>query len=327
MKEYRCPLCNSTIDLQTYTHIHNIDKSNQQKTKAAIAIAVKQAITKSNKEHDDQVKSLMDTIAELTAKKELSEEHTTANKKGIQVERDLTEILKGMFPDDDIDHTGKGGNDILAFPKNSQSKQIGIISIESKRKSPKGLITKDDIKDAVKGKIKYKADYTFLVTNVVKPNKYFNGSCSYDKLNGIYICSFDVIIAQYFMAHESLLLISQYKHSPEERETKLQMIKEYIESGVFQKLTSTVQSGCNKIIQNINNDIYYHISNWKEQFQIISTIHKSNMENDNNIRLILQGTKPNDKLTTSESSLDIIKLPELPARPRLLNQGANNASN
>lgn len=207
------------------------------------------------KEKDIQLDSLKKTIEELKRK---SEEGST-RLQGEAQELWLEELLKDNFPHDSIDEVGKGidGADCVQTVRNGFRNECGKIIFESKRTKTFQKVWIDKLKTDMRSK---QADVAILVTSVYPKN--FN---CFGEIEGIWICSYNEVIALTSALRYTIIRIAETKKAEENKGEKMQMMYDYLTGTEFRQQIQTIVEGFLNLKNSINKERIQMEKIWKER--------------------------------------------------------------
>jgi hypothetical protein len=224
-----------------------------------------------------KVKTLEERIRQL-------EEGSTPQTEGLEFEEKLSARLKREFPEDDVQHKGRGG-DVLHFVK-FERKAAGIIIYECKR-TPK--ILNQHIQQAFQAKQSREADFAVLVTTGQK--KGFSGL---GQLNGVLVVSPLGAIPLASLLRGHLIEMMRAKITKEKRAAiaQQQQLMKYITSPQFKNPIEEVIHLTSELQDMIKNEAREHFKMWQKRWQHYQTIHWDSTQINNNLQFVLQGKEP-----------------------------------
>ena len=180
--------------------------------------AVSLEIAELKKKNDDMQRALEEAKAKGTQKSQQLQ--------GEVLELDLEEKLKNAFVYDEITPIGKGvqGADILQNVRNQNGKLAGVILWETKRaKWTKSWIPK--LKEDVR-----KNDATMIVLVCENPPAEID---NFKVIEGVIVTSITYCLSIASVLRRNLMLIAQAKSASVNKDEKLEMLYEYIQSDAF----------------------------------------------------------------------------------------------
>ena len=188
------------------------EASNQEREAVSLEIA------ELKKKNDDMQRALEEAKAKGTQKSQQLQ--------GEVLELDLEEKLKNAFVYDEITPIGKGvqGADILQNVKNQNGKLAGVILWETKRaKWTKSWIPK--LKEDGR-----KNDATMIVLVCENPPSEID---NFKVIEGVIVTSITYCLSIASVLRRNLMLIAQAKSASVNKDEKLEMLYEYIQSDAF----------------------------------------------------------------------------------------------
>ena len=188
------------------------EASNQEREAVSLEIA------ELKKKNDDMQRALEEAKAKGTQKSQQLQ--------GEVLELDLEEKLKNAFVYDEITPIGKGvqGADILQNVKNQNGKLAGVILWETKRaKWTKSWIPK--LKEDGR-----KNDATMIVLVCENPPSEID---NFKVIEGVIVTSITYCLSIASVLRRNLMLIAQAKSASVNKDEKLELLYEYIQSDAF----------------------------------------------------------------------------------------------
>jgi hypothetical protein len=312
--KYKCPLCGSPL---TKDHYHRIVKLQNEKAKSqkgeleaakreaqrarATALAAKQQnqriraqaqarIARAQKEAEataqrkaaTQQKRLMSRIQKLEEERDMLKKHTTPQEIGLADEKVLVKRLEKEFPDDRIEHAGKGG-DVLHYVR-FRGKEVGLIVYECKHTDK---IQGSHITQTAIAKKTRQADYAILVTTGTR--KHFSGL---DQASGVFIVAQSGVLTLAGICRESLIVMAKQRLDAAQKAEVAQQLMNYVTSPVCKTPLEDAISKTEKARESLEKEVKQHFRIWKERFELYQTIHYDVSHVRNNIERVLGGDKP-----------------------------------
>lgn len=300
MKEYRCPLCNSSLDPVTFNHVIGIDKARKKEIANQISQAKQEATNTEQKRQEILISAQAKQLEQANATIKHLQEGTTPQLIGFRDEAELTQTLRKYYPSDDIQHKGKKG-DVLHFII-SDGKQAGIILYECKNTK---TIDKSHISQASRDKQKRNANLAILVTR--GKAKWFAG---YDYKQDVHICHPLTVIPLINLLRDNLIKLAQSKLNPEEKATALQALQNYMANGKVHNVLNNISLNATRIAEDTSTEITTHYTIWNRRLENTKNIFIDALKLDNNIHLILDGKVPEDEAFIPLPQPLIRQLPE-----------------
>ena len=138
-------------------------------------------------------------------------------------EHTLTTALKRWFPEDEIQHKGKGGDVIHSIVR--KGRQVGLIVYECKRVKH---YSAGHVKQAAEAKEKRKADFAILVTNAMK-----KGTQGFYTERGVIVVHTAGLQSILNILRSQIIQIAEMKLGQQERDKAIRMTLEYLEGPEF----------------------------------------------------------------------------------------------
>jgi hypothetical protein len=311
---YLCPLCKSPL---TKDHFHKVTKIQEDEKKVQKgeleklkkqAAAAKEAIAEGKRrEKAIKLKAKQDaeaarkegTIAERKRSERLIQGHSAKMKKlqerlkmiekgttpqgiGLAGEKVLVAKLEEEFPDDRIEHVGKGG-DILHFVI-FDSKDTGCIVYECKHYEK---IENDHISQTALAKKTRQANYGILVTTGTR--KGFSGL---GQEPGIFIIAQAGVLTLARICRESLFTMAKQRLDAEQKEAAAKRLMDYVTSPTCKTPLEEAISQSERARKNLKKEMEQHKRDWLERNEIYQTIHNDISHVQENVRRVLDGKEP-----------------------------------
>ena len=311
---YKCPLCGSVL---TEKHYHNViklkektekvqkgelDKLKKQaetakaaaaaskkkeqeiraKSKQDIEVAKKQTIDAERKKNDINHKRLMARITKLEEEKKMHQKRTSPQEIGLADEGVLVKKLAKEFPDDRIEHVGKGG-DVLHYVIFDNNEE-GCIVYECKHKD--GISSADVTQTALAKKTR-QAYYGILVTTGTR--KGFSGL---DREAGVFLVAQAGVLALALLCRESLVGMAKQRLDATEKAAAAKRLMDYVMSPGCKTPLEEAISHTKRAHKNLLREIKQHFDNWKERHELYQTIHYDVSHVQANIDRVLGGDEP-----------------------------------
>jgi len=245
---------------------------------------------------DRQVHELRKEIEEL--QKQLKRE-TWPQKEGLLSERELATELHRRFPEDKVQHTGKGGDVIQTVVRNGE--QTGIMVYECKR--VKHYYT-SHVKQALEAKEKRKADFAILVTNAMK-----KGTQGFFTERGVIVVHPAGLLSLTNILRSQIIQIAEMKLGQQERDKAIKMTLEYLEGPEFSNSMDAIIQESIALYQDLMEEVKKHIAGWKKRYSSYKKVHKEAFTVKTKSKALLSGEPEYKKLIITEA---LPALPELP---------------
>ena len=293
MKTFPCPVCKKPLTIKEYEEALGILEERKRqhrrdlldlrkkleeariKEKRAKANGIKIERARSQRLLAGQRKKvhvLEQRIAQL-------EKGTTPQTEGLEFEETLADRLRKEFPDDEIQHTGKGG-DILQLV-NSKDKQTGTIIYECKRTHN---ILISHINQANRAKQLREADFSVLVTT--GQNKSFSGLSQRD---GVLVVSPLGVIPLACLLRSHLIEILRLQVTKDERAVIVQRLMKYITGPEFKNPLEEIIRDSSDLQEMIREEFKQHLDIWEKRSRRYQRIHWDGSRIQRNMQLVLNG--------------------------------------
>lgn len=330
MKTYKCPLCGSKLPKERYKaalHIQeekekaqaaNVNKllgrlrqekqakvslkvqlkKSQQAVKSAGVLGERRGALVEKRRQERLTLGLKNKLQLAQARIQQLQRGTTPQTEGLEFESNLWKRLVREFPEDKIEHKGKGG-DILhtvIFRK----EVAGIIIYECKQ-SPK--ILPDHVKQAALAKKTREAHFAILVTTGSR--KGFTGLAKED--NVLIVAPLGVIpLAHLCRAH--LIEMAKAKLDNEKKNQVATRMLNFITSPTYRvPLEETIQQS-DRARKLLNKEAKQHFVTWQERYEIYQTIKWDIAGIQSNLSRVLSGEKP---FALERPKIDRLQLPAI----------------
>jgi hypothetical protein len=304
---YVCPLCKSPL---TKDHYHNVLKlqNEQQRIQRGQVEALKSQIAAAvQKEKELRLKARKDAeaarqagalnerkrtgrlmagqaekIKRLQEKVKMLKSGETHQSIGLADEPVLVARLQQEFPEDRIEHAGKGG-DILHFVQ-FDSNEVGCIVYECKH-TPR--ISGDHIVQTARAKATRRADYAILVTTGTR--KGFSGL---DHESGIFVVAQAGVLTLARICRHTLVSMAKAQLNAAARAATAQRLMDYIISPNCRTPLEQAIGHTERARKKLGQEMRQHLRDWKERYELYQTIHHDVSHVEINISRVLDGQDP-----------------------------------
>jgi hypothetical protein len=312
--KYKCPLCGSPL---TENHFHRVIKQQEKKekvqkgelqkwqkqaetakvaaaaarrkeqetrakTKQKIDAAKKEAARAERSKTAIRDKRMMARIKKLEEEKKMLQKHTSPQEIGLADELVLVRKLQKEFPDDRIEHAGKGG-DVLHYVIFDKEK-AGCIVYECKRTD---RIASDHVDQTALAKKTRHADYGILVTTGTR--KRFTGL---DQDSGIFIVAQSGVITLAYICRDSLVAMAKARLDAAAKAAAAKRLMDYVTSPVCKTPLGEAISHTERAQKNLVKEMNQHRRDWEERHEVYQTIHYDVSHVQKNIARVLGGSDP-----------------------------------
>ncbi len=296
MVAYRCPVCKKPLTKKEYERALGIlgeREMHLKHEKAALQRELREARRKEKKAKQEgieaerartkrllagkaeEVKRLKDRIEQL-------KRGSTPQTEGLEFEDKLAARLRRAFPEDDIQHKGKGGDvlHIILFDK----KGAGRIIYECKR-TPK--IQGQHVRQAHLAKQSREADFAVLVTTGHK-----RGFSGLAQMNGVLVVSPLAALPLASLLRAHLVEMLRARITKEKRAIIAQQLMKYITSPQFKNpIEEVVHLAC-ELQDMVKEEAKDHFRIWKKRWDRYQTIQWDSSQIQSNLQLVLHGKEP-----------------------------------
>lgn len=312
--QFKCPLCDSPLSASHYHKVVKIQEKKERvqqgdlarlkkqaaaaqaalatakqkqdeirrKAKLDVEAAKKQVTQTERKKSEIRNKRLLARIKKLEEEKEMLQKHTNPQEIGLADEGILVERLKKEFPNDDIQHAGKGG-DVLHYVK-CNGEDAGCIVYECKHTE---RIAADHVRQTALAKKTRQANYGVLVTTGGR-----KGFAGLDQDSGIFIVSPAGVVTLARLCRESLMMMAKERLDAAAKEVAAKRLMDYITSPVFRTPLEEAVLSTERAHENLLKEIKQHMAGWKERHELYQTIHHDVSHIEKNIGRVLVGEEP-----------------------------------
>ncbi len=204
-------------------------------------------------------------------KNKLEEAKLKAEQGSMQLQGEIQEleiinILQEFHPYDEISQSKKGANaaDILQVVKTQSGAECGKIYYESKRTKS---WSNDWVKKFKQDNINTKADILVLVTNALPKDIQ-----RYGIVDGVWVCSFSDVKELSLVLRYGLLKLQQVTIQSIGRETKMEMLYNYLTSDDFKNVFESIIDGFRLIQESHQSEKIKMQRLWKEREKLLEQV-------------------------------------------------------
>jgi len=312
--KYTCPLCGSPLSDKHYHKVIKIQekeekvrqselekqrkqiavataaaaaaKRREQETRAKakqnIEIAKKETLLKERKKSEIRNKRMISRIKKLEEEKMMMQKHTSPQEIGLADEIVLVKRLQKEFQNDQIEHTGKGG-DVLHYVKFDNA-VAGCIVYECKHTD---RISSDHVQQTALAKKTRQADYGILVTTGTR--KGFSGL---DQDSGIFVVAPAGVLTLARICRESLATMAKQRLDAAAKEAAAKRLMDYVTSPICKTPLEEAISHTKRAHKNLFKEMKQHFGDWKERYELYQTIQYDVSHVQKNIERVLDGEEP-----------------------------------
>lgn len=330
MKTYKCPLCSSVLTKSKYEAVLHIQHEKEKATKADLEKLHKQIHLQQQKESTlkKQLKDSKQKIKvaqsdgikkgalvekqrqeRLTAglKKKLTlatsrikqlEKGTTPQTEGLEFEENLYKRLKKEFPEDKIEHKGKGGDILHSAVLDGEI--VGAIIYECKQ-TP--TIQTAHIQQTARAKKSREAYFAILVTTGTR--KKFTGL---DREDGVLIVAPLGVVPLAHLCRDQLIEMAKAKLDKDEKNRIAAGLLDYIVSPAYKVPLEQAIHKTEKAAKLLKKEMREHFGVWQERYELYQTIRLDISHVQTNIHRVLKGEKP---LSLEKQKVERLALPAI----------------
>ncbi len=242
--------------------LRNEFRASVKEAKKAGAIAVKRkyerlertfrTTLKSMETKNKQIQEQRRQIEEL--KKQL-ERRTTPQIEGLLYENKLASELKKHFREDDIRHTGKGGDVTQGVMRGGNL--VGTMVYECKRVKH---YSSAHVKQAAEAKKKRSADFAILVTSAMK-----RGTQGFYVERGVIIVHPAGVMSIAAILRNQIVQIAGMKLGQQQRDKAVKLILDYLEGPEFANSMDAIVQETIAVREELKDEMKKHFARWKKR--------------------------------------------------------------
>lgn len=306
---FKCPVCRKSLTKQEYERALGIlgerekhlthEKSELQRKLREIREQARKAKAEGVKTERSRTQRLLagrdKEIQKLKERLNQLKKGTTPQTEGLEFEETLTIRLRREFPDDKIEHKGKGG-DILHFV-NFAGKPAGLIVYECKR-TPR--IDTKHIHQANQAKKTREADFAVLVTTGKR-----SGFSGLAQMSGVLVISPLGVVPLASLLRAHLIEMIKAKITKDKRAIIAQSLMRYITSPQFKNPIEEVIEVAAELQEMLKEEAKDHFRLWRKRWDRYQTIHWDNAQIQSNLERVLHGKEPKTLLPVKTTRLEL----------------------
>jgi hypothetical protein len=300
MKKYRCPVCKKSLTREEFERALGIlegreNHFHQEKTdllnklrkaevekRSARSEGYRQGREAERGQTRRVIKGKDKKIASLQEARENLKKGSTPQTEGLEFEEKLAARLRREFPEDDVQHKGKGG-DVLQSVR-FERKEAGTIIYECKR-TPR--ISNQHVHQANFAKQTRHADFAVLVTTGRK--KGFSGLA---EAAGVLIVSPLGAIPLASLVRHHLIEMLRANITRKQRVILAQKLTANITSPQFKNPIEQIVQTAAELQEMVRTEARDHLRVWKKRWDRYTTIHWDGSVIQSNLKLVLHGQEP-----------------------------------
>lgn len=320
MKKYNCPVCNTSLGKSAYEKALGIVEEKDRVLEAErakmtkennglrrqlvesrkAAAAAREEGTRAERARNGRVLAGKDRrIHELEEALRRVKTGATAQTDGLEFEEKLCARLRREFPEDDVQHKGKGG-DVLQSVR-FEGEQAGLLIYECKR-TP-GVLA-EHLRQTIAAKKARGADFAILVTTGRK--KGFNG---FSLMNGVLVVGPLAVVHVCSLLRDSLIGMARSKFDRQTRAAIAQRLMAYITGPEFTNYVERMVRFSADMQESLEAEIREHTRGWERRRNCYEALGRETAHTQRNLSLVLHGKEPR--------LLEAPKATRLPARKRI----------
>lgn len=289
MKGYRCPVCKKPLTrveyekaLKIHTAREELFRQREEKLRSRYEVTLQEIRRKEREKAKHQTTGMQATIKKLKEQLRQREKGSTPQTEGLEFEEKLAARLKREFPEDEIQHKGKGG-DVIHLVKFAR-KPAGTIVYECKR-TPR--IERAHIQQARVAQQSRQADVAVLDTTGQK--RRFGG---FDHMNGVWIVSPLGVIALASLLRQHLIEMLRAGIGKEQRARIAHQLVKYLTGPQFKNPIEEIVHLGAELQEMVKAEAKDHLHIWKRRLTHYQRIRWNNTQIQQNIQLVLNGKEP-----------------------------------
>jgi len=303
VRKYNCPVCNTSLSRTAYEKALGIIEEKErllESERAKIAnendglkLQLKESQKKVAAAREDGIKAerarngrlLAGKEAEIQKLKERLKQIQTGNTPqtdGLEFEATLCNRLKREFPEDRIQHKGKGG-DVLQLVR-FEDEPAGSIIYECKR-TPS--ILTQHLRQTMAAKKQRDADFAILVTTGKRRG--FNG---FSQMDGVLVVCPLVVVHICCLLRAHLMEMTRVKLDRQTRAAIAQKLMTYITGTEFRNYIERIIRFSTELQETLETEIKEHLRGWEKRQNYYQTINHETNQMQRNLNLVLHGREP-----------------------------------
>lgn len=210
---------------------------------------------------DKQLRKQADQIKDLQHQ---LERRTTPQLEGLLYEDALAKELKKRFPEDRVQHTGKGGDVIQNVMREKQ--RAGTIVYECKRVKH---YSSKHVKQAAEAKRKRGADFAVLVTNAMK-----RGTQGFFVQRGVIVVHATGVLSLVPILRHQIVQIAGMKLGRKERDKAIKLVLDYLEGPEFTNSMDTIIQESISVCKELMDEVKKHAVVWRKRYAAYKKIYE-----------------------------------------------------
>jgi len=204
---------------------------------------------------DVQSKTISAQKSEIQELKNQLERQTTPQLEGLLYEEQLAKELKKCFPDDYIQHTGKGGDVLQRVMQDKQ--QVGLIVYECKRVKH---YSTQYVKQTAKAKNERNADFAILVTNAMK-----KGTQGFFVERNVIVVHVAGVLSVAGILRSQIVQIARMKLGQLQKDKAIKLVFDYLEGPEFANSMDSIIQESISVSKDLIDEVKKHMATWKKR--------------------------------------------------------------
>ena len=256
-----------------------------------------------------QLKANTDRLATITEEnkrlKEQIEKGVTPQIEGLLEEKKLLAFLRTLFPNDNYNHTGKGGDIIHTVMIGNQAAGVIVYECKKCRKFQRSYILQTASAKRQRG-----AQYAILVTNTF-PKR--NTAFYVDPHRDVIVLSPAGLHPVVHTARKSLITLHQLRASDADKDKAVRAVHSYIAGPEYGERINGIVAEAQELAKQFREEVQSHRRAWRTRDRIYRTVFSDVASIDSTLRALIQrldGARSLKKLPAN--ALSFPSLPELP---------------
>ena len=188
---------------------------------------------------------------------------TTPQLEGLLYEDKLMEALQKDFPHDKFTHTGKGGDILqeIIFEKEIR----GLIIYECKKV---GHWQGAHVEQAYDAKIKRKADYAILVTNVSK-----KGAGGFFIEKGVIVINPGGVLAIAGILRDQIIKMTELRLTKAQKDEAIERTLKYLQGAEFKNSLELVIRKTKEMYEDLKEECRDHLKSWEKRHDSLKSVY------------------------------------------------------
>lgn len=219
---------------------------------------------------------------------------------GLLEEKVFLSELKKAFPDDEYEHTGKGGD--IVHHVYDRSNQVGCIVYELKKVS---RFSKNHISQTREAKSLRQADYGILVTNAKRPK----AASTFFVERGVIVIHPAAALVLIGILRTNLIEIARLRLGRQERDKTIKAVMDYIQGPQFNNSISDIVQDTIDLYEDLKKEVVGHTRSWQCRLEKYRKINSNANTIDRRVVKLLISSKDRKQLPAAGAIRPIL-LPE-----------------